>query len=215
MKGGVVAGVLAALMAAPAWSAPQDWSSAGISAQNVERIESGSAPLANGRMMAYRIRLLPVSSFPDLPEAVAAEMNQRGCMIPQSFEAKQPENVIHGAFRAPGSSDWAALCSVHETTTLYVFFAGQASKPMALHSQADSAWLGAEPGSTVAGSAWGIAVSTASELRATPALHRGLAVDHDGIDDAQLEHSLVIHYFEAGRWIDLRSADGSNPGFGE
>jgi hypothetical protein len=160
--------------------------------------------------MAYRIRLLPVSSFSDLPVAMAAELNRRGCMIPQSFEAKEPENVIHGAFRAPGSHDWAALCSVQQTTTLYVFFGGEADSPTALRSQPDAAWLGAEPGSAVAGSAWGIAVRSAAELRATPALHRGSAADHDAIDDARLERSLAIHYFEAGRWVILHTSDGSD-----
>ena len=165
---------------------------------------------ADGKPVAYRIRLLPVSSFPDLPAAVATELSRRGCMIPQSFEAKQPENVIHGAFRAAGSSDWAALCSSQETTTLYVFFVGQRESPIALRSQADSAWLGAEPGSSVLGSAWGIAARSAADLRSTPGLRRGLAVDHDAIDDARLERSVVIHYFEAGRWLNLHAGDGSD-----
>jgi hypothetical protein len=131
-------------------------------------------------------------------------------MIPQSFEAKQPENVIHGAFRAPGSSDWAALCSSQGTTTLYVFFAGQFESPIALRSQSDSAWLEAEPGSSIYGSSWGIAVRSAAELRASPQLHRGATLDHDAIDDARLERSLVVHYYQAGRWLDLNRSDGSD-----
>lgn len=200
MKQGAAAGLIASLLLVPPLAAPQD------SSPNTERIEKGSAAAPGGKPMPYRIRLLPVASFPDLPEVVAAELNRRGCMIPQSFEAKQPENVIHGAFRASGSSDWAALCSVQETTTFYVFFAGQFSSPIALRSQPDAAWLAAEPGNPVAGSAWGIAVQSAAELRSTPALHRGLMVDHDGIDDARLERTMVIHYFEAGRWIALHPA---------
>ena len=81
-----------------------------------------------------------------MPPLVAAELTRRLCMIPQSFEARQPENVIHGAFHAPGSSDWAVLCSTGGVTTLYVFFAGQFEAPIALRSQPDSTWLGAEPG---------------------------------------------------------------------
>ncbi len=207
MKACVVAGVLAALLTAPLPAPPQDSAQAQTAA---ERIESGSMVSADGKPVAYRIRLLPVSSFPDLPAAVATELNRRGCMIPQSFEAKQPENVIHGAFRAAGSSDWAALCSSQETTTLYVFFVGQRESPIALRSQADSEWLGAEPGSSVLGSAWGIAARSAADLRSTPGLRRGLAVDHDAIDDARLERSVVIHYFEAGRWLNLHADDGSD-----
>jgi hypothetical protein len=207
MKAGVVAGIVAALLTAPLPAPPQDLRQGQTSAANAERIESGSVLSADGQPVAYRIRLLPVSSFPDLPGAVAAELNRRGCMIPQSFEAKQPENVIHGAFRAAGSSDWAALCSSQQTTTLYVFFAGQAESPIALRSQPDSAWLGTEPGGSVFGSAWGIADRSVAELRSTPAIRRGLTIDHDAIDDARLERSLAIHYFEAGRWVNLRPDD--------
>ena len=204
MKAGVVAGVLAALSDGPA-SRPTSGFRTGPTAELRNASRAARWFRQTAKPVAYRIRLLPLSSFPDLPAAVATELNRRGCMIPQSFEAKQPENVIHGAFRAAGSSDWAALCSSQETTTLYVFFAGQRESPIALRSQADSAWLGAEPGSSVLGSAWGIAARSAADLRATPGLRRGLAIDHDAIDDARLERSLIIHYFQAGRWMNLHA----------
>jgi hypothetical protein len=211
MKHGTVAGLLSALLAASPTMAAQNALPPGqVPVANAERIESGQVPSPGGDNIAYRIRLLPITSFPDLPAPVAAELSRRECMIPQSFEAKQPENVIHGSFRAPGSSDWAALCSSREVTTLYVFFASQSASPIALRSQPDSAWLGAEPGSSVFGSSWGIAVRTSVELRASPELRRGLSIDHDAIDDARLERSLTIHYFQAGRWIDLNRGTGSD-----
>ena len=200
---GVVAGAFAALLTISAPVSPQDFPQTQTPPANAERVESGSLLAADGKSVEYRIRLLPISSFPDLPAAVARELSRRGCMIPQSFEAKQPENVIHGAFRAAGSSDWAVLCSSRETTTLYVFFDGDSGPPMALRSQPDSAWLGAEPGSAVSGSAWGISVRSAAELRATPALRRRITMDHDAIDDARLERSQVIHYFDGSRWVNL------------
>lgn len=206
-----VAGVLAGWMAAllSQFPAPSSAVSQNLPA-NTERVETGTAETAAGSAIGYRIRLLPVTSFPDLPEGVAAELTRRQCMIPQSFEARQPENIIHGAFRAPGSSDWAALCSTAGATTLYVFFAGQFQAPIALRAQPDSAWLGAEPGSPVFGSAWGIAVRTLSGLRATRQLHHGIPFDHDAIDDARLERSLVVHYYQAGKWIHLNPSDNSD-----
>jgi len=210
MRGGLFAGFLGALLTAPLLAPSQDFALIQTTAENAEHIESGSVLSSDGKPVTYRIRLLPISSFPNLPAPVAAELKRRGCMIPQSFEAKEPENVIHGAFRAPGSSDWAALCSFEETTTLYVFFAGQPESPVALRSQPDSAWLGGEPGSDVSGSAWGISVRTAAELRSTPALRRGVTIDHDAIDDARLERSLAIHYFESGHWTNLHGGDGSD-----
>ena len=169
----------------------------------VERIESGEVQTAGGDIEPYRIRLLPLASFPDLPTAVSTQLGQRGCMIPQSFEAQQPENVIHGSFRSEGSSDWAALCSANRSTTLYVFFAGEFDAPVALRSQPDNAWLGAEPGSSVFGSAWGIATKNAATLRASRQLHGAAAFNHDGIEDARLERSSTVRYFDRGSWLAL------------
>ncbi len=210
MKRTAVAGVVAALLTAPLTASPQRPPAGETPAVNAERIESGMIPTPEGKAIAWRIRLLPLSSFPELPSAVAAELSRRQCMIPQSFEAREPENVIHGAFRAAGSSDWAALCSAQAVTTLYVFFADQFDTPIALRSQPDTAWLGAEPGESVLGSSWGIAVRSASELRATPELRRGTTIAHDAIDDARLERSFTIHYFQDGRWIMLNRSSGGD-----
>jgi hypothetical protein len=170
---------------------------------NTERLETGEITAPGGDLLRYRIRLLPLASFPALPDAVVAQLSQRHCMIPQSFEARQPENVIRGSFRAPASSDWAVLCSAAGSTTLYVFFAGDFGAPVALRSQSDTAWLGAEPGSSLYGSAWGIAVLSASQLRSSSQLRPAASLDHDAIDDAHLEHSDIIRYFQNGKWLIL------------
>jgi hypothetical protein len=179
---------------------------------NEEHIESGETSSPGGGRILYRIRLLPISSFPNLPAPVADELNRRQCMIPQSFEAKQPENVIHGAFHAAGSGDWAALCSSHGTTTLLVFFSGQFDAPISLRGQPDAAWLGAEPGNSIFGSSWGISVRSVAELHASPELRRAAPIDHDAIEDARLERSVVVHYFQAGRWLILNRGDSSDQG---
>lgn len=183
------------------------WQSGVPSSPMGERVETGQFRSNDGRQESYRIRLLPVSSFPQIPNQVASQLERMRCMIPQSFEARQPENVIEGAFRAPGSRDWAALCSVDGTTTLYVFFAGHYDRPEALRSQADTLWLGAEPGSRIYGSAWGVAVRPASDLRALRSLHGAAQFDHDGIEDAYLEHSATVHYWQAGQFLALSSHD--------
>jgi hypothetical protein len=210
MNSAVLAGVFFSLLTA-LWQIPPPASSQGQSpGLNEERIESGQSPSADGGVIPYRIRLLPISSFPDLPPFVAAELARRECMIPQSFEAKQPENVIHGAFHSASSLDWAALCSSHGATTLLVFFSGQSDSPVSLRTQPDAAWLGAEPGSSVFGSSWGISVRSLAELRASPNLRRTTTIDHDAIDDARLERSVVVHYFQTGRWLALNPGDGSD-----
>jgi hypothetical protein len=176
------------------------------SPSNTEQIEQGQLQSQAGQFLSYRIRLLPVNSFPNLPLAVAAQLRMRHCMIPQTFEAQAPENVIEGAFRAPGSSDWAALCSVAGTTTLYAFLSGQFDTPLTLRSQPDTAWLGAEPGSSILGSAWGISARSAANLRASRQLHSAANFDHDGIEDAHLERSATVRYWQDGRWLALTGA---------
>ncbi len=185
---GLLAGAVAAAQNTPAMSA------------SVERIESGQVRTTDGTLENYRIRLLPIDSFPALPPTVAAWLRQHGCMIPQTFEAQEPENIIRGSFRGTGSDDWAALCSVRGDTTLYVFFAGRFSVPMALRSQPDTLWLGQEPGSSINGSAWGISTRSDEDLRDSTQIRPGFFIDHDAIEDADLERSLIIRYFEAGKW---------------
>jgi hypothetical protein len=196
-----VAALLSGLLAAGAQAASPG-------PPNTEQIEEGRFQQMRsldvlGDVVHYRIRLLPVSSFPDLPEPVAAQLRGRGCMIPQTFEAQAPENVVHGSFRAAGSTDWAVLCSVSGSTTLYVFLGGQFDAPVALRSQPDTTWLGAEPGSKIYGSAWGIAVRSAANLRSTRQLHGTAIFDHDGIEDARLENSASVRYLQDGRWLAL------------
>lgn len=151
-------------------------------------------------MLQYRIRLLPVSSFPQLPPAVVQQLDQKGCMIPQTYEAHEPENVIQGSFEKPGSRDWAALCSIKGATTLYVFFESDFTNPIPLRHQPDNQWLGVE-WSLDYGSAWGIAMRPARMLRP-----RGTA-DHDGIEDSDIEQSSTIHYYDKGRWTTRDSSE--------
>ena len=97
----------------------------------------------DGQTASYLIRRLPASSFPDLPDAIADVLDQRGCMIPQTYQAHRPENVIHASFERPGSSDWAVLCSTHGNVDLLVFFARTPR-------QADVARIGAGTGAAAA-----------------------------------------------------------------
>ncbi len=196
---GLFAGLLAGTLAAAQTTSP--------SSGATERVESGQSRASDGTHVSYRIRLLPVASFPALPQPVSEWLLQRGCMIPQTFEAQEPENVIHGAFRAPGSDDWAALCSVKGETTLYVFLAGRYTAPLFLRSQPDALWMGHEPGSSVYGSAWGISTRTVEDLHDSTQIPSRFNIDHDAIEDADLERSLAIRYLQSGKWEILVSED--------
>jgi hypothetical protein len=190
----ILATVLRAQSVAPA---PADLS---------EKIEAGRTRLPSGAEVVYRIRLLPLASFPSLPAAIASQLQQKNCMVPQTYAARQPENVIHGAFEKRGSDDWAVLCSMNGATSLYVFFQSQPDQPIMLRRQRDAEWLGAEVVGEY-GSAWGIAARSTSQIRSSNPGRHAETIDHAGIEDAFVEHSASIHYFRDGGWVTL---DGGN-----
>ena len=167
--------------------------------QSTEQLETGFKEMHGKPSAPYQIRLLPVSSFPQLPALIARELDAKGCLIPQTYEAHEPENVIRGSFEKSGSNDWAVLCSVKGITNLYVFFGSNLAEPIALRSQADSKWLGKD-WSQDYGSAWGISTMSADVM---PRVDQ---FDHDGIEDAFIEQSAVVHYYVKGRWASYETS---------
>ena len=87
------------------------------------RLNTRGQIVIDGQVSPYLIRRLPVTSFPDLPESIQTVLDRRGCLVPQTYEAHHPENVVHASLERHGSSDWAVLCSANGTVSLLVFFA--------------------------------------------------------------------------------------------
>ncbi len=75
-------------------------------AQDTEKIVRG-----HKGDQSFAFRMLPPATFTEIPAPILRDLEKRHCMIPQSYEAKSPENVVHGAFLQQGSNDWAVLCS--------------------------------------------------------------------------------------------------------
>jgi hypothetical protein len=171
-----------------------------------ELVETGRTRLSNGNEVVYRVRLLPLASFPGLPATISAELRQKECMVPQTYAARGPENVIRGSFEKKGSDDWAVLCSVNGATTLYVFFQSRPGDPAVLRKQRDMEWLGSEVVGAY-GSAWGIAARSPSLIRSSHLGRRGQEIDHDGIEDTFIEHSSSVRYFDGGEWTTLEPRD--------
>jgi hypothetical protein len=195
-----MAALMAAAVASPSFEQPD-------SAVTTEQIETGRMRLPNGHEVVYRIRLLPLASYPALPATVAEQLQQRRCMVPQTYEARAPENVVHAALERKGSSDWAVLCSVDGASTLYVFFQSQPGNPIVLRQQRDTEWLGSQVLGAY-GSAWGIARRGATQIRQSrgPGTKR-IEADHDGIEDAFVDNSSTTHYFQDGSWITLENSN--------
>jgi hypothetical protein len=166
--------------------------------------ESGQIVVA-GRATPYLIRHLPVSSFPELPAAVQELLNRRGCLIPQTYEAHGPENVVHASLERAGSSDWAALCSAEGTVSLLVFFSSAPAQLVVLASAPETERLQAHDRSGVLGFNWGIDPASPEQIREAQAglLHRPALADHDALADSLLDHRTVYHFFSKNAWIVL------------
>lgn len=162
-----------------------------------------------GKQVAYSIQHLPPASYPQLPASVAAELTRRGCLIPQTYEAHQPENVVHGSFERAASSDWAVLCSASGEVKLLVFFGSDPTATMTLGSAAETQRLQAYPGGKEMGFNWGIDRAGAEAVRqAQNGLKpRPARLDHDALADSVVEQRTIYHYYRNGRWALLDMPD--------
>jgi hypothetical protein len=161
-----------------------------------------------GQSRQYIVRHLPPSSFPDLPDPVASELNQRGCLIPQTYQAHQPENAVHGSFQRAGSSDWAVLCSVKGTVSLLVFFDSSA-KPSVLATSLETQRLQVHESTGVLGFNWGIDVASPQAIHdaqngLTPRPER---LDHDALADSVVDRKIIYRYFANNAWLVLDMPD--------
>jgi hypothetical protein len=164
--------------------------------------QSGQVEFA-GRMTAYRVRNLPVSSFPDLPRAVAAALAARGCVIPQTYQAKRPENVIHGSLERAGSSDWAVLCSANGKIALLVFFgSGAADSPATLSTSSWTLRLQPHGANGELGFDWGIDPASPSRIHDAQASmrHRPPAPEHDAVADSTIDGKTTYRLYRDGVW---------------
>lgn len=160
----------------------------------------------DGQPVPYLIRHLPPASFPALPPAITAALDSRGCLIPQTYEAFHPENVVHGSLEKPGASDWAVLCSVKGTVSLLVFFGSRSSAdPFELASSPETERLQMNGGTRVLGFNWAIDAASPQQVHDSQA---GLApppppIDHDALADSTVDRRTIYHFFAKGAWTLL------------
>lgn len=171
-------------------------------------VETGHIAVG-GASNPYLIRRLPVSSFPDLPAQIQTTLNQRGCMIPQTYEAHHPENVVHASLERRGSSDWAVLCSARGTVSLLVFFTGasggEGREPFVLASAPETERLQAHGGDGTLGFNWGIDPASPAQVHEAQAglEPRPAQVDHDALADATLDRRTLYHFYAKNAWTLL------------
>jgi hypothetical protein len=169
---------------------------------------SGSIVI-DGHPTPYLIRRLPVSSFPNLPPAVQEQLNRRSCLIPQSYEARQPENVVHASLERPGSSDWAVLCSTQGTTSLLVFFGSGSKQPFTLASALETERLQSHGSAGVLGFNWAIDPASPQDIHEAQLgmRHPPPRLDHDALADSDIEQRTVYHFYLSNAWTFIDTQD--------
>ena len=152
---------------------------------------------------------LSPSAFRELPRAIVADLKQRGCLIPQSGDTNEPNNVIRGEFARPGQVDWAVLCSVRGVSSLLVYWKGEKRAPVSLAPSGDNIYLQTDS----QGQPMFLRAIHPVDRRFILEHYRAYggpkppAIDHQGIEDEFLEKASIVWYFERGRWLKLTGAD--------
>ena len=159
------------------------------------------------------VRRVAPDSFPQLPTAVRHDLERRECLVPQPYDARKPANVARGAFTAPRISEWAILCSAHDTSQILIYRVSSSRDVRAIDSlerAADVAWM-----QRISDTQWGF-----SRLLGTLPLDRirtwrrdddgrsiPRPIDHDAIEQTFIGKAADAFYRAAGRWYRRATAD--------
>ena len=150
----------------------------------------------------------------NLPPAVRADRERRGCTVPQPLGVKSPENVIAGAFTRKGDTDWAVLCSIQRVSTILVYRDGSVQNVDRLAVSPDAAFLQVVDydthGNPIAGYSRVIGSADAKHILGHYQDFGGPKpppMDHVGIEDSYVEKSSSIFYWYQGRWLKLTGMD--------
>jgi hypothetical protein len=174
-----------------------------------ESLNTSGKIVFDGHPTPYLVRHLPVNAFPQLPAGVQDVLTRRGCLIPQTYEAHQPENVVHASFERPGSSDWAVLCSVNGTVSLLVFFSSHDAGPTILASAPETERLQSHGSSGILGFNWGIDPASPEDVHEAQMGMRHLPprIDHDALADSIIDQHTIYHFYSGNAWILIDTAD--------
>ena len=154
-------------------------------------------------------RRLAPAAFSTLPQSVRAELNRRGCSIPQVYTGGAPHNVVRGAFRRAGQEDVAVLCSRARTSAILVFAAGDPRNVEEIAARPDADFLQVVAPGRI-GFSRAIGVASPAFIRERSRQYGGPlppSLVHEGINDAFVEKASVVWYWREGRWLQLTGSD--------
>jgi hypothetical protein len=152
-------------------------------------------------------RLAPASDFPELPAAIAQDVTNRGCLIPQVKGISGRQNVIRGEFQKRGQRDWTVLCLKGNTSTI-LLYTGESDRNPAQLAPMDETITPSKNGYyrilQVVGEEF---IRHHSDASASGMDRPPSTLDHDGIDDGIFEKASAVHYFYRGKWLKLAGSD--------
>jgi len=159
------------------------------------------------RADAATVRLAP-SAFKDLPSNLRAELERRGCLVPQIPTIGAAHNVIHGHFRRSDQVDWAVLCSRDRVSTIVVFWGARPTAVSEIGRKPDATFLQSSRTEIVFSRQITVVSMESlieryrrsrSPLRARP--------DHEGIVDAFVDKASDVWYWDREKWLGLPWSD--------
>ncbi|MGA2571938.1 MAG: hypothetical protein ABSF23_15595 [Terracidiphilus sp.] len=176
---------------------------------DADPLNTSGQVVVNGRPTQYLIRRLPVNAFPQLPLAVQDALTRRGCLIPQTYEARWPENVVHASFERPGSSDWAVLCSAKGAVSLLVFLGSGSGEPAVLATAPETERLQSHGVGPVLGFNWAIDPASPQQVHEGQIgmRHPQARLDHDALADSVVDQRTVYHFYSNHAWTLLNTQD--------
>ena len=153
------------------------------------------------------VRLGP-GDFPDLPADVRTVLEQRGCTVPQPYNAGvQKRNVVSGQFTAVGQTEWAVLCSHEKRSAILVFRGAHPDQVDRLAEEADAQYLQVVHGEREIGYSRQLTVASPKLVRRRFSKGTLRTADHDGIENIFLGKASVVWYRSGGKWISTPAGD--------
>ena len=173
---------------------------------------AGVAPSQNPdkwkRTVPGIVRLSP-DVFASLSPDIVADLNARGCTIPQPWGSVELENVLYGRFTDAEQMDVAVLCSINAISSILVYRGGTTTDVAVVNRLMNDSFL-QDVGEGKYGFSRVIYSADPSHIRKSYAVFGGQELpplDHDGLGDAFLEKASIIWYWYDSKWIQLTGAD--------
>lgn len=170
----------------------------------------GQAPRYDWDRAESEIQRLKPSEFPELPEVLVAELQSRGCTIPQlGYPSPHSHNVIHGEFAVKGRKDWVVLCSKNRVSSILIFWGGSPENTSEIAEFQDHIFLQGQGNGQIF---YSRALGVAGQEYILDHYKKYIGpnpppIDHEGINDMFVEKASTVHYYNQGKWFKVPGSD--------